>query len=224
MHPETMRVISVNVGQPRIIQWGGKEFQTSIYKYPTQGRVAVTKMNLDGDRQSDLKNHGGADKAVYAYPSIHYPYWQHELAREQLPWGSFGENLTLSGVHEHEVRIGDIFRIGNATFKVTQPRTPCYKLEARLERPNFIKRFQESERVGFYLSVLEEGDIATNDTMTLLERDETSMTVAEVAAVIGDKSNLTALQRAAELRHFSPSLRAHFARILRNQEQKSINA
>ncbi|GHO81364.1 molybdenum cofactor biosynthesis protein [Ktedonobacter sp. SOSP1-85] len=214
----TMRVISVNVGLPRTVNWEGKEFQTAIYKQPVEGRVRVRKENLEGDRQTDLKNHGGFDKAVYAYSADNYPYWQRELNRDELPWGSFGENLTLTGLNEHEVHIGDIFRIGNATFQITQPRTPCYKLEARLQQERFIKPFQDSGLVGFYLAVLEEGDVAAGDPIELLKRDETSMTIAEVAAVIADKSDLVALRRAAELEHFPPKVRAIFARSLRKKE------
>lgn len=224
MQPEATQVISVNVGEPRLVQWEGKEFKTGIYKYPTQGRVPIRKDNLAGDRQADLKNHGGAYKAVYVYSAIHYPYWQQELEREELPWGSFGENLTISGLHEQEVRIGDLFRIGSATLKVTQPRTPCYKLEARLGLPNFIKRFQESGRVGFYLSVVEEGDVAAGDIITLLQRAENSMTIAEVAAVIRNTNNIVALRRAAELQHFPQPVRDSFVKTLRRKEHQNLEA
>src|SRR5216110_2608915 len=126
-----MKLISVNVGSPREITVSGKTVRTSIWKYPVQGRVHVSTLNFDGDQQSDLTVHGGVDKAVYAYPSEHYGYWSRELPGMDLPWAVFGENLTIEGLLEGDVRIGDRFRVGSAEFAVTQPRMPCYRLGIR---------------------------------------------------------------------------------------------
>src|SRR5262245_39968318 len=109
-----MKVISVNVGLPREVEWKGKKVTTGIFKEPVQGRIAMRKLNLDGDRQADLSVHGGIDKAVYVYPSEHYEYWRHELPDKEMPWGMFGENLTIVGLLEDVVNIGDQFRIGSA--------------------------------------------------------------------------------------------------------------
>src|SRR4051812_40933266 len=126
-----MKLVAVSVGRPRDLQWNGRGVRTSIFKAPISGRPQVTQLNVEGDEQSDLSVHGGPEKAVYAYPCEHYPFWHRELAEAQLPWGAFGENLTTDGLLEDEVWIGDRYRIGSAEFVVTQPRTPCYKLEVR---------------------------------------------------------------------------------------------
>src|SRR3954465_8752654 len=128
-----MKVLSINVGLPREVEWRGKAVQTSIFKAPVVGRGRVTKLNLRGDQQSDLSVHGGVDKAVYAYPSEHYSFWRNELPGVDLPWGGFGENLTTEGLLEDNVHIGDRFRIGSAEFMVTQPRMPCFKLGIRFK-------------------------------------------------------------------------------------------
>src|SRR5262245_25306653 len=149
-----MRVVSVNVGLPREVEWKGRVVTTGIFKTPVAARVALRALNLEGDRQADLTVHGGADKAVYAYPSEHYPFWRRELPGLDLPCGAFGENLTTEGLDEAEVRIGDRFRVGTAEVRVTQPRIPCYKLGIRLGRDDIVERFLWSGRSGFYLAVL----------------------------------------------------------------------
>jgi MOSC domain-containing protein YiiM len=123
-----MKLISVNVGLPREVVWKGKPVSTGIFKEPVAGSVILRSLNLDGDAQADLTVHGGVDKAVYAYPVEHYAYWRSELPEMDLPYGMFGENLTTEGLLEHEMNIGDCFRIGTAEAIVTQPRMPCYKL------------------------------------------------------------------------------------------------
>src|SRR5213080_3787881 len=120
-----MKLLSINVGLPREIEWKGKLVRTSIFKAPVPGRVRVAQLNFEGDQQSDLTVHGGVDKAVYAYPSEHYESWRRELPGMDLPWAVFGENLTIAGLLEGDVRIGDHFRVGSAEFVVTQPRMPC---------------------------------------------------------------------------------------------------
>src|SRR5438132_382460 len=162
-----MKLISVNVGLPRLIEGKGDLVSTGIFKESTPGRVMLRTLNLDGDRQADLSVHGGPSKAVYAYPSEHYDYWKHELPEiaespagqpgwgaGKQPWGMFGENLTTSGLHEAELNIGDKFQVGSAVVMVTEPRMPCYKLGIRFGRSDIIKRFMTSERTGFYLAVL----------------------------------------------------------------------
>src|SRR5512142_973889 len=154
-----MRLISVNCGLPRQVLWHGTPVTTAIYKEPVQGRVALRALNLDGDRQADLRVHGGQDKAVYCYPLEHYPFWRSELPGRELPMGSFGENFTVEGLLEDAVRIGDRFAIGSAEVVVTQPRLPCYKLGIRFSSDEMVKRFLASRRTGFYLAVAREGDV-----------------------------------------------------------------
>src|SRR4051795_10501685 len=135
-----MNVLSVNVGTPSEVEWRSDLVETAIYKAPVTAPVMVRRLNLEGDRQADLSVHGGPDKAVYVYPSEHYPFWREDLAGAALPWGAFGENLTVEGLNEAERRVGDVLRIGTAEFMVTQPRLPCYKLNLRFQRPDMVKR------------------------------------------------------------------------------------
>jgi MOSC domain-containing protein YiiM len=163
-----MRVISVNVGRPRDVEWHGRIVRTSIWKSPVEGRVHVGATNIEGDQQSDLTVHGGPAKAVYVYPSEHYAYWREQLPDFELPWGAFGENLTIEGVTEDDVNRGDGLEIGSAAFVVTQPRQPCFKLGIRFGRDDMVKRFQQSGRSGFYLAVVREGDIGAGDPIRLV--------------------------------------------------------
>ena len=171
-----MRLLSVNVGLPREVEWRGKRVLTSIFKEPVSGRVRVDRLNLDGDRQADLTVHGGFAKAVYVYPSEHYSYWREHLG--DLAPGAFGENFTTEGLLEETVRIGDRLRIGSAEFVVTQPRMPCYKLQVRFGRLDMVRRFLRSGRSGFYLAVAREGEVETGDEIALAASE--GMTVAEM--------------------------------------------
>lgn len=175
-----MKVISVNVGLPRQVTWRGKTVTTGIFKEPVPGRVAVRRLNLEGDGQADLSVHGGEAKAVYVYPSEHYEFWRGELAEEELAWGIFGENLTTEGLVEGDVRLGDRFRTGSSELEVTQPRLPCYKLGIRFGRPDMPKKFLAGGRPGFYCAVLKEGEVGPGDEMELLARDESRPTVLEL--------------------------------------------
>jgi MOSC domain-containing protein YiiM len=171
------RVMSVNVGLPRQIEWRGEMVETAIFKSPVAGRVRVRQLNLDGDRQADLSVHGGPAKAVYAYPSEHYALWREELPDAELEWGAFGENLTTSGLTEADLRIGDRLTIGTAELMVTQPRTPCFKLGIRFGRADMLKRLLQSGRTGFYLSILREGDVGEGDDVEIVARDPQGVTV-----------------------------------------------
>src|SRR3982751_4220491 len=162
-----MKVLSVNVGLPRTVEWRSDPVQTGIYKTPVDGPVLVRRLNLDGDRQADLSVHGGPEKAVYLYPGEHYAWWREQLPGVSLPWGAFGENLTAKGLLETMVRVGDLLRIGTAEFVVTQPRMPCFKLNVRFQRPDMVKRFLQAARSGFYLAVLKEGRLAAGDPIEL---------------------------------------------------------
>ena len=174
-----MTLISVNTGKPRSVVDGyGKKVRTSIWKTPREGRVLVRTLNLDGDKQSDLRVHGGPKKAVYIYPSEHYEYWRRELPDFALPWGAFGENLTTSGLLEDDIRIGDRIAIGTAEFQVTQSRQPCFKLGIRFGDEGMLKRFITSDRSGFYVAVVREGEVGAGDGIAIVER-ATGLTVTE---------------------------------------------
>jgi MOSC domain-containing protein YiiM len=176
------RLVSIQVGRPRTVEWRGKPVTTSIFKEPAPpGPVAVRRHNLAGDEQSDLSVHGGPAKAVYAYPSEHYAWWREQLPGVELPWGAFGENLTTEGLLEDELCIGDRLRIGSAELQVTQPRVPCFKLGIRFGMPEMVKRFLRSGRSGFYLAVVGEGEIAPGDPIEVIPEAPRTITVAEVA-------------------------------------------
>ena len=177
-----MQVISINVGLPREVEWRDEIVRTSIFKTPVSGRVRVDRLNIEGDRQSDLTVHGGINKAVYVYPSEHYEFWRNELPDFELPWGAFGENLTTTGLSEDDVHLGDRYGIGSAEFVVTQPRMPCFKLTIRFGRADMIKRFYRSGRSGFYFAVAKEGEIGAGDAISLLSRDPDAITIAEAFA------------------------------------------
>ncbi len=206
-----MRLVSINVGRPRDVEWRGKTVRTSIFKDPVAGPVQVHKLNLAGDEQSDLSVHGGVDKAVYAYPSEHYAYWREQLPGMEFPWGAFGENLTTEGLSEESLRIGDRLKIGSGEFVVTQPRLPCFKLGVRFGRPDMVKRFLKSGRSGFYLAVLREGTISSEDPIQLLSEAQPGVTVAEISRLYTeDEGEQDLLRRAVEVAALPESWRDYF--------------
>jgi MOSC domain-containing protein YiiM len=205
------RLVSVNVGLPREVDWHGRTVRTSIWKSPVEGPVRVSSLNLEGDRQSDLSVHGGREKAVYAYPREHYDHWRRELPGQDLPWGAFGENFTTEGLLEPDVRIGDRLRVGSAEFVVTQPRMPCFKLGVRFGRDDMVKRFLHSGRSGFYLAVIQEGELAAGDPIELTGRDDHGVTVADIATLYArDKDNQDLLRRAVEVPALPESWKGYF--------------
>lgn len=213
-----LKVISVNVGRPQLVVSNEKPVSTAIFKHSVTGRVAVRRLNLDGDRQADLSVHGGPSKAVYGYPSEHYEYWKQELPEMELPWGAFGENLTTAGLLESELNIGDKFQAGTAVIMVTEPRMPCYKLGIRFGRSDIIKRFLASRRTGFYFAVLEEGDVAAGDRIELIERDRHAFKLSDITRLyVQDKHNNDLLQRAMQLDALPQSWKDYFQRQLDKQ-------
>jgi MOSC domain-containing protein YiiM len=209
-----MKVISVNVGLPREIPIGDSMVATGIFKGPVAGPVQVRTLNLDGDRQADLTVHGGVDKAVYAYPYEHYPLWRRELGRD-LEWAAFGENLTVEGLLEENVSVGDRLEIGTALFEVTQPRLPCFKLAAKFERDDIIKRFLDSRRSGFYLRVLREGILEAGDLIVLLPSESTRVTIRELMDFYVNKNpERQQIEHVLSAPGLSASWRKHFQSML----------
>jgi MOSC domain-containing protein YiiM len=175
-----MKVISINASLPRVVSVHGKQIETGIFKIPVSGPIVAGKLNFQGDGQADLSVHGGLDKAVYLYSWDNILHWKKTLQRDDLGPGSFGENLTVEGLGENEVAIGDEFAIGTARFVVTQPRLPCFKLALALETPSITKTFLESGRTGFYLRVLQEGTLQAGDPIyPLPSREPVRVTIAE---------------------------------------------
>jgi MOSC domain-containing protein YiiM len=171
-----MRLVSLNVAMPRTVHRDGRSITSGIFKEPVNDRRWVSLTNITGDAQADLRVHGGEFKAVYHYPSEHYPLWARELGRD-LPFGTFGENLTTEGMDEGSVHIGDVFRVGGVTLQVTQPRVPCFKLAFKMNDPHFPKRFLASGRSGFYARVVEEGELGAGDAIDWISRDPQQVAV-----------------------------------------------
>jgi MOSC domain-containing protein YiiM len=215
---DQMKVISVNTGLPRDVTWHGRSVTTGIFKEPVHTRVALRKLNLDGDRQADLSVHGGQYKAVYCYPLVHYDYWKRELPDRELPMGIFGENFTLDGLLEESVHIGDQFSIGSAEVIVTQPRLPCYKLGIRFEADDMVKRFFVSGRTGFYLAVASEGEVGAGDEMRVISRDQNGVPVSEITRLYAEKrysnADVTWVQRALRVAALPESWKEYFCQRL----------
>ncbi len=205
-----MKLISLNIGRPRLALYKGASINTGIFKKPVSGRVALRTLNLDGDRQADLAVHGGPYKAVYAYPSEHYEYWRAELPGTDWPWGMFGENFTTEGLGE-DVHVGDRFRIGSAILMVRQPRMPCYKLAAKVQREDIIERFLRSGRSGFYFSVEHEGEVGVGDSFELISRIHDGITIAEMNRLFfREKYDRELLQKAVATATLPENWREYF--------------
>jgi MOSC domain-containing protein YiiM len=216
-----MKIVSLNVGRPRLVMRNDEPVSTGIFKEPVTGRVMLRTLNLDGDRQADLTVHGGPQKAVYLYPSEHYAFWKQELPEMNLPWGMFGENFTAAGLLETETHIGDRFRIGAAEVMVTQPRMPCYKLGIRFGRTDIIKRFLLSERSGFYFSVLKEGEVGVGDKIQLMQKNTSGVRVVEITRLYSsDKNNVDLLQRAIATEALPDNWREYFRKRIENLDQE----
>ena len=213
-----MKLVSVNTGLPHDVVWRGTSVHTAIYKQPVQGRVALSKFNLDGDRQADLSVHGGLDKAVYCYALEHYDYWEENLRGREWPPGTFGENFTTLGLPEESVHIGDSFCIGSAEVVVTQPRLPCYKLGVKFQSEDMVKRFLASGRTGFYFAVTREGTVGAGDKIQRLARDPHSIPIREVTRLYLVKSygpaDIESARRALRVPAMPDSWRRYFTERL----------
>lgn len=206
-----MKLVSVNVGLPRLLSWQGQSFKTGIFKSPVSGRVMLRQTNLDGDRQADLTVHGGPDKAAYAYPSEHYEYWRKKLPGRDLPWGSFGENFTTEGLHETEVSVGGRYRVGSAVVMVKTPRLPCFKLAAKFHPDEIFEDFLNSGYSGFYLSVLEEGEVGAGDEFYFLGGETPTITILEAYRLyLRNSADPELLERATRVQALPESWRERY--------------
>lgn len=206
-----MQLLSINVSLPKSLQYKNASVTTGIFKTPIEKRVMLRKLNLDGDGQADLSVHGGIYKAVYVYPSEHYPLWRSELQRDDLNYGQFGENFTTEGLLEDAVHVGDTFRIGGTVVQVTEPRMPCYKLDIKMMMPGFGKRFLKSERSGFYLSVLEEGEVGAGDEIEWLSTDPRKISIRKFNRLYyAEHDNVEDTERLLQIESLDPSWRSYF--------------
>src|SRR5205814_2425913 len=224
-----MKITSLNVGMPREVLWHGRSVTTGIFKEPVAGRVALRKLNLDGDRQADLAVHGGEYKAVYCYPVEHYDYWKKDLPGRELPMGMFGENFTLGddgdGLKEESIYLGDRFSVGTAEVVVTQPRLPCYKLGIRFKSDDIVKRFLASGRTGFYLAVVREGDVGAGDEMKVMAQEANAVAVSEITHLYVTKrygeAEIRAVRRALRVEELPESWKEYVRERLGQAGERS---
>lgn len=206
-----MKLISLNVGLPRQVNFRGEVVNTGIFKEPIQRRVKLRKLNLDGDKQADLTVHGGIDKAVYSYAKEHYDFWRKDLQDVSLSWGMFGENFTTEGLFEESVNIGDTFQIGTTRVIATQPRMPCYKLGVKFGRMDIIKRFLASGLTGIYFKVLQEGEVGVGDEIKLISRDQNNVTVRDIVRLYTvNREDVKTMERAVKVKDLPNGWRFHF--------------
>lgn len=216
----TARILSVNISLPREIDYGGQKISTGIFKEPIEGRITLRTLNLDGDRQADLSVHGGPDKAVYAYPVEHYEYWHSVFPDLVMPNGMFGENLTVEGLIESEISVGDVFRIGSATVIATQPRMPCYKLGVKFGRMDVIKKFLASGRSGIYFKVSKEGEVATGDTIHQITKDPNQITISDIVRLYSiEREDLQTMRRAVKVDALPKGWKRYFLEQIQRLEK-----
>src|SRR5262245_18047689 len=212
------RLLSVNVGRPRDIEWKGRTVHTAIWKDPVRGRCRVGRTNLDGDAQGDIAGHGGEQRAVFVYQIESYRHWEAQLNRTGFVHGQFGENFTIAGLPDDAVCIGDRYRIGSALFEVTQPRVTCYRVGIRMNEPRMPALLTSSGRPGFYFRVLQEGDVGAGDEIVKAGEATERMTVAEINALLYLPAHpREQLERALRIDALSPGWRASFEALLQNE-------
>jgi MOSC domain-containing protein YiiM/ferredoxin-NADP reductase/ferredoxin len=212
------RLLSVNVGLPRDIEWKGRTVRTAIWKNPVHGPCRVGRLNLEGDGQADLGGHGGEQRAAFVYQSESYRYWQEQLNRANFVHGQFGENLTIEGLPDDAVCIGDRFQIGSVLFEVTQPRVTCYRVGIRTNEPRMPALLTSSGRPGFYFRVLREGVVGAGDEIVKVGEANERMTVAEINELLYSSDHARdQLQRALRIEALSPGWRASFEALLLSQ-------
>jgi ferredoxin-NADP reductase/MOSC domain-containing protein YiiM/ferredoxin len=211
---------SLNVGLPTDVEWHGRTVHTGIWKRPVAGSRIVGRLNIEGDGQGDLAGHGGEQRAVLVYQLDSYRHWQDHFGRDLLEPGSFGENLTVDGLPDDEVCIGDRYRIGNAEFEVTQPRVTCFRVGMRLGKPDLPKLLVAHRRPGFYCRVIAEGRIRAGDEIELLARGRHAITVAEIDGLLYlPDPDLERIRLAADIPALSPGWRQSFEELLQAAEQ-----
>jgi ferredoxin-NADP reductase/MOSC domain-containing protein YiiM len=213
------RLLSVNVGLPRDIEWMGRTVHTGIWKDPVRGRCRAGRLNLDGDGQGDLAGHGGEQRAVFVYQIESYRHWEEQLKRTDFVYGQFSENFTIEGLPDDALCIGDRYRIGSALFEVTQPRVTCYRVGIRMNEPRMPALLTSSGRPGFYFRVLEEGEVGAGDEIVKVGEAKERMTVAEINALLYSPNHpRDRLGRALRIEALSPGWRSSFEALLQQSQ------
>ncbi len=206
-----MKVLSINISEPKKITFNGKELITSIYKMPINKEVEVGQLGIEGDRQADLQVHGGYDKAVYAYSHSHYSHWSEIMKKSYEEFGLVGENLTIDNFDERDVFIGDEYKIGTTLLQISQPRIPCYKIGIKMNSREFPKLFSQSGLLGSYMRVIEVGKMKIGDSVELSRRDEDSMSIFEISQLLFvDIKNIEGMKKAIDLKYLSEEIKERF--------------
>jgi len=207
-----MIILSVNISSPKKIKFNGKFLITSIFKQPTNKSLKISKMGLSGDKQADLKVHGGKHKALYLYSYTHYKFWGNLLGKDfSNDYGLVGENLTVDDLDENECFIGDEFEISNTIIKITQPRIPCYKLSIKMNEKNFIEKFIKHGHLGMYAKVIKIGTVKNGDNLKLIKREKDSMSIYDISRLIFDKNdNIENLKKAIRIKSLSQEIKTQF--------------
>jgi len=207
-----MKILSINVSQPKKIKYKNKTLYTSIYKAPVNKKLKINKLGLEGDKQADLSAHGGKEKAVYAYSYEHYKYWGNLLNLDFTnDFGLIGENLTIDKFNEKEVFIGDEFELPNAILKVSQPRIPCYKLSLKMDNKEFLKYFIKYNYLGAYFKVIKTGDIEKESILKLIKREKNSLSLYDVSKLLfNEESNVDMMIKALEMPYLSDEIKTRF--------------
>jgi MOSC domain-containing protein YiiM len=216
-----MKVETVSVGAPRVVRWKGREVVTSIFKSPVDGPVEVRRLNLDGDRQADLEVHGGEYKAIYAYAAENSDWWSAALGRPLEP-ANFGENLSVRGLAEEAIHVGDVFRAGDAEIEATEPRLPCYKLGIRFGDPQMVQAFATARRWGIYFRVVKEGELGAGDALKRIHADAAAIPVDDIARVyVFDREDVATMESLAAHPRLDPAWKEHFVERLGSRKAGS---
>lgn len=214
---KSAEVVSLNVGQPIVVEHRNKEVRTGIYKMPIADGVYLSSLNFEGDGQADLEHHGGKDKAVCVYPSEHFAHWEQVLGVQLNP-GAFGENVTTKGILESQICIGDVFRLGESYVQVSQPRQPCFKLSVKYNLPTLPLLVQTTGYTGYYFRVLQEGFVHAEAGLVLEERQQDAVTISYANTIMHqDKKNIEGMERILALPSLSASWRKTFAKRLQGE-------
>jgi MOSC domain-containing protein YiiM len=218
------RLISLNVGLLRDVNWRGETVHTAIWKEPAPGRRVARRLNIDGDGQGDLAGHGCEDRAVIVYQMDSYRHWERQLGRKNLTYGRFGENLTVEGLSDDDACFGDSYRIGSALFEVTQPRVTCYRVGIQMDQPQMESPLVSHRRPGFYFRVLEEGDVGTGDEISKVAAGPEHAAIAEIDAWLYlPGHSREQLERALLVPGLSPSWKAPCKRCSIRKPRTALN-
>ncbi|MHA2249647.1 MAG: MOSC domain-containing protein [Candidatus Kariarchaeaceae archaeon] len=209
------KLVSLNISQIKQVKWQDRIITTGIFKNPTDEKLKVQGVNIIGDDQADRSAHGGANKAIYAYPVEHYPYWKGQFPNNKLPYGMFGENLTTQGLLESDIFVGDRIRIGTTELIAVQPRVPCYKLGIRFGTQSIIKKFYQSDFSGIYFKIAQSGEIQVGDEIKIIEKDPLGVSIRDVLNIIKGQASVDQIKKANLAKHIPARLKNQLQNVLK---------